>query len=319
MITTVRLVAKQHRFELALVVVVSLVAGLAAGFVTTRLAGVGVPPDCAAAWLDSVGTADRCTPLLEAFGRIYFEEAGPVLASMAVLPFAVGLLAGVPVVGRELETGTAQFAWGITPSRVRWLARQLLVVGLILLVAVGFASITSEILEATRAQSMLAPPFQNHGLHGAFVLARACAALAVGLFVGALTGRSLPAFIVGAIVMAILFMGSGLAREGWASSQPTVVIDGETGNAFDGQVVGLGWLDQTGTIHPYTDGASLAPPTVEGDVDEWLMANGYEQVQLGITVQTARAWVPIEVAGWLVLSVAFLGAGAIVVSRRRPT
>lgn len=319
MITAIRLVTKQHRFELALVVVLSLVGGAAAAYVTSRLAGVAVPSDCVAAWVDAVDGTDRCTPFLEAFGRVYFNEAGQVLAGMAVLPFIVGLLAGVPVVGRELESGTAQFAWGITPSRVRWLARQLLVVGLILLIAVGFAAITSELLEATRAQSMPAPPFQNHGLHGAIVLARACGALAVGLLVGALTGRSLPAFIVGAIVMATLFMGSGLAREGWASSQPTVVVDQANGNAFDGQLVTLAWVDRAGTLYRYEEGLKLTPPSAQDDAEQWLFENGYEQVELGITAEIARGWVPLEVAGWLVLSAAFLGAGAFVVSRRRPS
>lgn len=316
--STIRLVAKQHRFELALVVLLSLVGGAAAAYVTSRLTGVAVPSDCLAAWVEAVDGNDRCTPFLEAFGSVYFSEAGPVLASMAVLPFVAGLLAGVPVVGRELETGTAQFAWGITPSRVRWLARQLLVVGLILLIAVGFAAMTSELLEATRARSMPAPPFQNFGLHGAIVLARAGGALAVGLFVGALTGRSLPAFIVGAIVMATLFMGSGLARDGWASTQPTVIVDAANANAFDGQLVTLAWIDQAGTLYRYEEGLTLAPSSAR-DAEQWLFDNGYEQVELGITAGTASKWVPIEVVGWFVLSVAFLGAGALVVSRRRPT
>lgn len=317
--TTFKLVVKQHRFELALVVVLSLAAGAAAAYVATRLAGVAVPADCLPAWLDALPEGNGCTPFLERFGRIYFEEAGKVFASMAVLPFGVGLLAGVPLVGREIETGTVQFAWGITPSRARWLFRQLAVVGAILVLTVGFASITSEFLESTRARSMLAPPFQNHGLYGAIVLARAGAALAVGLFVGALTGRSLPAFIVGALVMAVLFMASGLAREGWAAMQPASIIDEASGNAFDGQVVGLGWLDQHGTLYPYSDGSALAPPEAQDDIDTWLAANGYEQVQLGIAAATARGWVPTEVAGWLVVSFVSVAGTAWLVSRRRPS
>ena len=37
-------------------------------------------------------------------------------------PALIGMFWGAPLIGRELETGTHQFAWNQTVTRSRWLA-----------------------------------------------------------------------------------------------------------------------------------------------------------------------------------------------------
>lgn len=314
--TNVRLIAKQHRFELILTIALALLVAAAAALVSARLLGVAIPDGCAGQSLDSPVSARGCSGPLSEFSRIYFGEASMVLAAMAVLPAALGLLGGVPLVGRELEGRTAQFAWSIAPSRRRWLLRQVMVVGGILLLVVGLAALASSFLEAIRREVMPASPFENIGLHGPIALARMFAALMVGLFVGGLTGRTLPAFIVGALVMLAALAIAGNARDFWASSQEQVVI--EQGSAFDGQVLGLGWIDEAGRLYTYEQGAALVPADTEVDGDTWLTENGYEQVDLGITRQKAESWSTIELLGWVGVGLVLFGASTWVTSHRRP-
>lgn len=318
MVGTIALVAKQHRLELVLAATLSLIGGIAALVVTARLGAVALPGECVRGWTGSTPDA-ACLPYMESFGRIYFEEGGKVLAAMAVLPIALGLLAGVPIVGRELESGTAQFAWAIAPSRSVWLLRQVFVVGLIVAVVVGFSAAAAELLEGTRRVSMLAPPFENLGQHGPIALARALGAMAVGLLVGATTGRTLPAFIIGAVIMLGCVAIAGNTRDLWASSQTPTILDQAGSDDFDGQVVGLGWMDDAGGLVAYEDGMALVPASHVGDGEDWLIGNGYRQVQLGITRETARTWESIEFVGWIGAGFVLLGASNFVVSRRRPT
>jgi hypothetical protein len=59
------------------------------------------------------------------------------------LPSVLGLLGGVPIVWRELETRTAQTAWSLSPSRLRQLAHQISSIGLVLGVVMVFAAVVA--------------------------------------------------------------------------------------------------------------------------------------------------------------------------------
>ncbi|HWP64211.1 MAG TPA: hypothetical protein VNO86_12150 [Candidatus Binatia bacterium] len=312
------LVVRLHRVEVALAALASVVVGVAALYVTWRLGGLSVPEACFRVWNEVTPDTEYCLAYLTTVGTVYNEEAARVYAIMAILPAALGLLAGVPIVGRELEAGTAEFAWSIAPSRRRWLLRQAMGLGILLAVAFGFTAAASGALEASRRVLMPATPFEHLGLYGITAFARMLAAFGLGLLLGALTGRTLPAFAGGAIVMAGLIVAAGFAREGWAALQPTVVVDPVTDPDFDGEVVGIAWLDPSGAFVSYADAHARVPSGVDGDPDAWLWDNGYRQVQLGITRSTAEGWQSLEVAGWLVGALAMVGATAWVVDRRRP-
>ncbi|MBF9066491.1 hypothetical protein [Streptacidiphilus fuscans] len=64
--------------------------------------------------------ADSLYPLL------YFVGAG----LLALVPAAIGIFWGAPLVSREVETGTFRLAWSQSVTRTRWLAVKLGVVGL---------------------------------------------------------------------------------------------------------------------------------------------------------------------------------------------
>ena len=118
MLSSARLVLKHHRFEVGAAVILGLLAAVAALVISYRLNSIGVPAGCFEQWLAGGGAegAGDCAGPVQAFATINEDEAGKLLAFMAVLPFIVGLLAGVSIVGRELEARTAQTAWALTPS-----------------------------------------------------------------------------------------------------------------------------------------------------------------------------------------------------------
>ena len=61
------------------------------------------------------------------------------LAIVPVFPIVAGLLAGGPIVARELENGTARLAWSLGPSRLRWFVQR--AGPIILMVAAAFAGL----------------------------------------------------------------------------------------------------------------------------------------------------------------------------------
>jgi hypothetical protein len=315
-LTSARLTLKQHRFEIGAACLAALTVGVAALVVVQHLRATNVPPGCFDAWLASGGEgAGNCNAPVQAFATINEDEGGKVFAAMAVLPFLVGLLGGVPLVGRELESRTAQTAWSLSGSRFRWLVRQLVPVAILLGVAVTFAALAADLLETTRAP-WYNSAYSDLDLHGLPVVARAFAALGIGLLVGALIGRTLPAFIVGVVLSLVVAYGAGSLQSMWLDGQRPVVIDeaGGGGGMFTGQT----WLGPDGAQVTWEQVTSLVPAGVT-EPDAWLTDHGYRLVEIGIPGAVVLQLVPYEAAGFGLLGLASLSAGAVIVNRRRPT
>jgi hypothetical protein len=320
MLDSARLTLKQHRFEVAAGAIAALLLGAAALWVNWKLVSLNVPPGCFDAWLRGGGAAGpECDGPVRAFGQINEEEAGKIFAAMAVLPFAVGLLGGVTLVGRELEARTAQTAWALAASRARWFFRQLWPIALVLGVTVTFAALAASMLEATRA-AFHSWVFSDLGLHGPLVVARGFAALGLGLFTGAALARTLPAFIVGAILAAALLYGGFAARQAWVSAQPPVVFDQAATQdpTFGGLLFEQAWRAPDGRLLRETEAFALAPVDASTDPYQWLIDGGYKIVQLGITGEVARGWEPLEIAGFALIGVVLVLGTVAIVDRRRP-
>ena len=68
------------------------------------------------------------------------------LGLVPLFPVIAGLVAGGPIVAKELETGTARLAWSLSPSRLRWLAQRAIpVLGLLLAAALAIG-VTADVL-----------------------------------------------------------------------------------------------------------------------------------------------------------------------------
>lgn len=323
MLASGRLTFKQYRFEVGVAAIVAVLLGVAALLVTYRLSSIAMPPGCFEAWLDARGGvfAPDCESATRLWSSINANEANFVFGAMLILPFVVGLVGGIPIVARELELGTAQTAWSVTPSRTRWLGRQLVPIMAVLGVATVFAAGAASILESNQARTTVVHLI----LQGPIVVARAFAAFGLGLFVGSVVGRSLPAFLIAAVLSTALAVAADPIRVDWLFARRVPLgYDATYGYGF-----GYAWRLPDGTWTPHTEetvarlvpaGAVAGSPNEnQSGYEEWLAAHGYEFVQLGVPDDVARGWIPIETMGMSMIALGGIGAAALVVNRRRPT
>ena len=129
-------------------------------------------------------------------------------------PFVMGLLLGVPLVSRELESGTAQVAWTLSRSRIRWLAGRAAFLALVLVTLLAVVAVVSEVLaSALLPMAHLDRDFTWYGRRGILVVARGLASLGLGLVIGTLVGRLLPAILAAAFASVLVFVGLSLAMD----------------------------------------------------------------------------------------------------------
>jgi hypothetical protein len=320
MLTSARLVLKHHRFEVGAAAILGLLAAVAALVVSYRLNAIGVPAGCFEQWLTGGGAegAGDCAGPVQAFAQINEGEAGKLLAFMAVMPFIVGLLAGVSIVGRELESRTAQLGWALTPSRHRWLARQVGPILLVVIVVVALAAAAASVLEATR-EPWYHSTYGDLSLHGWPVIGRAVAAFSVGLLVGAVVGRSLPALIVAAVACVVLLLFDGMAQDAWYRANYEVIADPTAVNngTFDGIYGDTRWRTPDGQSIDQEAAFQQVPSGVD-DPNQWLLDHGYTAVALGVPASKAGQLAALDTAGLLGVALVVGLATVPVVDRRRP-
>lgn len=121
------------------------------------------------------------------------------------LPFVVGALFGVPLIARELETGTGRLTWALSGSRGRWLRWRLAPVVLLTIVLLVPAAAAGQGL--VHQASLLDPwnSFDDYWLRGPTIVTRGLGMLGLALFVGAAMRRVLPGFIATALVAVVLY------------------------------------------------------------------------------------------------------------------
>jgi hypothetical protein len=324
MLASARVLVKPYRFEIGLAAIAALIVGIGALIVTYRLASIPMPPGCFEAWVQGPGAvfAPDCEHATFLWESIDANEVGPVFSAMIFLPFIVGLIGGVPIVSRELEMGTAQTAWFLWPSRLRWLAGKLVPVLVLLGLAVAFAAISAAILGRTQP----GVDVTHSSAQGPIVVGRALAAFGVGLLLGSLFGRSLPAFLIGVVLCGVLGWVAESARYDWLFERRVVIGDGDA-PLLTSYSFGYAWRTPAGEIIPWDDRIyELVPPEAHESTEDpdsgpeaWLRAHGYTFLRLGVTDQIVNGWVPLDVAGMSLIGLAGIGGAAVVVNRRRPT
>ncbi|HEY2550798.1 MAG TPA: hypothetical protein VGI64_09495 [Streptosporangiaceae bacterium] len=114
-----------------------------------------------------------------------------------VVPCLLGVFWGGPLVARELETGTSQFAWLQGVSRRRWLTAQ---VGWVLLAAAAWGGAVSGLVTwwSSPQNALKHQNFQpgQFDIQGIVPIGYALFAVALGIAAGALIRRTLPAMAV---------------------------------------------------------------------------------------------------------------------------
>ncbi len=114
-------------------------------------------------------------------------------ALVLVVPGLIGLFWGVPLVARELESGTFRLAWTQSISRERWTLTKLLLLGLGGMAVVGLCSLMVTWWSSPFDFVVGAGPFAHFDTHGIVPVAYAAFAFAVGVAAGALIRRTVAA------------------------------------------------------------------------------------------------------------------------------
>jgi hypothetical protein len=317
---------KLHRFEIGAAVLGTLAIAAWAASVRLRLGSFGSSRECLEQWARDSGSMDIGCPTAFGSWTDLVSEATRIIGATAYLPFVVGVLVGTPLVARELEARTAQTAWSLTASRVRWLAGRLAPVLVVVGLAVALAAITTAGVQADR-EVFGEPAFYNLGNSGFLVAARTFGAFGIGLAVGAAVGRTLPAVAVSAIFIIAISTGLSSTRDGWlASFEPQPAQHSESGQT--GMVItDVAWQAPDGTILSKGQARERAtaagvPPADPDDVQDlpalaWYEQNGFTEVPLGVSEQAALGWATYDAATWIAAGAIALIVTVGTISRRR--
>ncbi len=130
---------------------------------------------------------------------------------IVLLPAVIGLFWGAPLVARELESGTFRLAWNQSVTRERWLAAKLGILGLAAMAVAGLFSLflgwwASPIDHAAAIgasggfQSRFFP--LDFGTRGIVPIGYAAFAFALGVLVGLMIRRTIPAMGITLAVIA---------------------------------------------------------------------------------------------------------------------
>jgi hypothetical protein len=168
-------------------------------------------PDLAATY--SAGIAE-CTvdgSCEKFYNRFFGERELPFMAvtlAVLLLPALVGLFWGAPLITRELEAGTNLLVWNQSITRRRWLAVKLGLTGAAAVAAAGLCGLMvtwwSAPLDESAADQMALMAPLVFGARGIAPMGYAAFAFVLGVTVGMLVRRTLPAMALTLAVFAAI-------------------------------------------------------------------------------------------------------------------
>jgi hypothetical protein len=246
-------------------------------------------------------------------------------------PFGMGLVLGVPIVAREVESRTAGMAWTLSRSRVRWLASRVAFAAVVLVGLLAVVVLASGLLAAAIVPNLhLDRDFTWIGRRDWLILARGLAALGIGVLVGAVVGRQLPGLLAAAAASVLLFTGVSFAMDRWNDTLAVVidpyattdgVVEGSLGigggvELPSGELVSYAeitsdaqYQDETGAIYTRWD-----EDTGQADAASFV---GWDRVRI-IPGRQYPVVLARDSAMSLGVGVLAIGAAVVAVRRRRP-
>lgn len=211
-------------------------------------------------------------------GRTNFSDQdvmfGATLLAMYVLPAVIGVFWGVPMVTRELETGTHSLVWNQTVTRKRWLSTKLGIGALAATAAAGMLSLGvswwASLIDALASENpgqaeltrMVPVVFAARGIAP---IGYAAFALVLGIAIGILLRRTVAAMAVTLVVLTAVMVAVPLFVRPYVlpATEETVTVN-ESNLA---QITGsedAGGLEAVTVIRP-ADAWTLANETVDRD------------------------------------------------------
>lgn len=316
MLRWVRLSFRLQRLEILLLTVAVLGASGLMLWLGLHLNGLSATyPDC-----DFADPAGSCRAAGETFGSA-FGLGELIIMSTSPLTFGVALFLGVPLVAREIEQGTAQLAWTIGPSRMRWLIGRVTFAALVGIVLIGLLAVMTDFLAAAmRPEINTSQAFWIYGGRGPLLVGRGMLVLGAGFLIGAVIGKQLPALLLAALAIGGMTLASEIAFRSWHETEavvasPTDHLSEPLGISSgielpSGERVGYGgaeFQDENGDF--YANQADfLARRNSLG-----------REYQLIIPGRRYSEIVARETAVLIGVGVLLIGGAAVVTSRRRPT
>jgi hypothetical protein len=172
-------------------------AALAAFLVVT---GPGLAGDYSDGIAACTGQSGGCADFVRQFWEAHRGSFLGVTAVVLVLPSLIGLFWGAPLITRELEAGTHRLVWNQSVTRGRWLAVKLGLTGLAAVIAAGVGSLAvtwwAGPIDKSAAGDFprMAPLLFD--ARGIVPIAYAAFAFALGVTVGMLVRRTVPAMAI---------------------------------------------------------------------------------------------------------------------------
>ena len=313
MTTFLRLTWRLQRWEVAVLIGGSLVFAGIVGFVAWQTA-VNTA-DLAACYAGASGAplSTSCRSAVD-WGNVLSGLDPTLVAATTVLPFIVGILLGAPLVSREIEKRTASIAWSLSRSRARWLALRAappLIAITVVLLLVGQAS---EALIRARPPGELG--FPVFAMHGPLIAARGVAVFCIGVLVGLVMGRMLPAILTTGVVVIALFVGLTLVRDELMRAEATWVRSSSAD--FSGVLIyGTAYVEDATGKFVSSDEAYARYPEVFGPQGTG-MPPGMSQLYLATPPDRYPVFVAREGGALLVISALAAGASLWIIRSRRP-
>lgn len=312
-LSTATLTWRMQRWELAFLIGGSLLLAAAAAFVAWQTTVTLVGLDACYADASGGPLSASCRSLVE-WGNVMTVLSPMLQGVTTVVPLAVGILLGAPLVSREIEKRTAPIAWSLSLSRARWLglrALPLLIAIAVVLLLLGQAS--EALIRATPPGDIGFPQF---AMHGPLVAVRGIAVFIIGVVVGLVLGRMLPAILVTGLVVIALVVGLQLVR-GELMRAEAIWIDAASNNFSGIMVYDSAFTDDATGERVTFDQAYARFPEEFGPQGSG-MPPGMSQVYLVTPPERYPIFVAREIGALGLVSALAAGAGLWIIRSRRP-
>jgi len=235
------------------------------------------------------------------------------LSIVPVFPVIAGLLAGGPIVAKELESGTARLAWSLAPSRLQWFGQRVLPLLVMTLLAGLAIGMTADALMHLMQPSMnLDASFVGFRGRGLLVAIEALLVASVALSFGAILGRTIPTIVLSLVLVFAIGMAVDKVERELLTNEAVLGVDfsfNEENLYIDSRL-----RMPDGTIVTWDQLNTLYPQYANG----WDETSGITDVTLYIPGERYHDVERREASALGGIALLFVGLAAVAVVRRRP-